>query len=227
MPRGSTLAATQGGDAFTRSLRGRPPGPVAFYQRRRILIAATEAFAQGYDRTAVEDVVERAGVSRRTVYELFEGKEAIFRAVHARALGALRRRLRDAGSAGGSDPPRPDVALVALLAWATAEPAQALLVFAPALVAGPHAPAARQRLFATLGPPLGVGAPDGGAPPLIREALLGGLAELIAARLLAGDAATLPSLAPSLTRFILAYCSAPEASTPVHAVRAPVMATGG
>lgn len=228
MPRGSTPAATQGGGTFTRSSRDQPSAPVAFYQRRRILIAATEAFAQGYDRTAVEDVVERAGVSRRTVYDLFEGKEAIFRAAHARALGTLRRHLRGAGSAGGSNPPRPDVALVALLAWATAEPTQALLIFAPTLVAGPHAPAARQRLFATLGPSLGLGlSGGGGAPPSIREALLGGLAELIAARLLAGDAAALPSLAPSLTRFILAYCSAPEASTPVHAVRAPVMATGG
>jgi hypothetical protein len=50
---------------------------------------------------------------------------------------------------------------------------------------------------------------------LIREALLGGLAELIAARLLAGDAATLPSLAPSLACFVLAYRPAPAASPPV------------
>lgn len=214
MPRGSTLAATQGGGAFTRSPRDRPPGPVAFYQRRRILIAATEAFAQGYDRTAVEDVVERAGVSRRTVYDLFDGKEAIFCAAHTRALASLRRRLRGVGSAGDSEPARTNVALSALLAWATAEPTQALLVFAPTLVAGPHAPAARQRLFATLGPPLGVGVSGGSAPPLIREALLGGLAELIAARLLAGEASTLPSLAPSLTSFLLAYRPALAANRP-------------
>jgi hypothetical protein len=107
-----------------------------------------------------------------------------------------------------------DITLAALLAWATAEPAQALLVFAPALVAGPHATAARERLFATLGPSLGVGAPERGTPPSIREALLGGLAELIAARLLAGDASTLPSLAPSLASFILAYRPAQAASSP-------------
>lgn len=214
MPRGSTLAATQGGDAFTRPLRGRQPGPVAFRQRRRILIAATETFAQGYDRAAVEDVVERAGVSRRTVYDLFDGKEAIFRAAHTRALASLRRRLRDAGSVGDSKAACPDITLtlVALLAWATAEPAQALLVFVPALVAGPHAAATRERLFATLGPPLGVGASGRGAPHLICEALLGGLAELIAARLLSGDVSTLPSLAPSLTGFILAYRPALAAS---------------
>ncbi len=220
MPRGSTLAATQGGDAFTRSLRDRPPGQVALYQRRRILIAATEAFAQGYDRTAVEDVVEGAGVSRRTVYDLFDGKEAIFHAAHTRALASLRRRLPGVGSAGDSEPARTNVALSALLAWATAEPTQALLVFAPALVAGPHVAAARERLFSVLGPSLGVGAPDRGAPPLIREALLGGFAELIAARLLAGDASTLPSLAPSLARFLSAYRPALAASPPTAGRRA-------
>jgi hypothetical protein len=72
-----------------------------------------------------------------------------------------------------------------------------------------------------------VGAPDRGAPPSIREALLGGLAELIAARLLSGDASTLPSLAPPLARFILAYRSAPEASPPAHRVRTPITVTGG
>jgi len=200
---------------------------VAFYQRRRILIAATEAFAQGYDRTAVEDVVERAGVSRRTVYDLFDGKEAIFRAAHARALGALRRHLGGAGVVGDSEPARPDVSLAAMLVWAAAEPDPALLVFAPALVAGPQAALARERLFAVLGPSLGVAAPVRGAPLLIREALLGGLAELIAARLLSGDASSLPSLAAALARFIFAYHPAPGASTPVDAVRASVTATGG
>ncbi len=52
------------------------------------------------------------------------------------------------------------------------------------------------------------------------EALLGGLAELIAARLPAGDAATLPSLAPSLARFVLAYRPALDVSSlvasPMH-----------
>ncbi len=186
-------------------LRDRPPGPVVSHQRRRILIATTAAFARGYDRTAVEDVVERAGVSRRTVYELFDGKDAIFRAAHARALAALSWRLHGAGAVGESEAVRPDITLAALLAWAAAEPSQALLVFAPPLVAGPHAAAASERLFAVLGPSLGLVDPRRGALPVLFEGLLGGLAELISARLLSGNAATLPSLAPSLARFVLAY----------------------
>lgn len=214
MPGGPATDPARAG-ASIHLARERRSALVADYQRRRILLAATAAFARGYDRTAVEDIVESAGVSRRTIYELFDGKEAIFRAAHTRALASLRRRLRGVGSAGDSEPARTNVALSALLAWATAEPTQALLIFAPTLVAGPHAPAARQGLFATLGPPLGVGASGGGAPPLIREALLGGLAELIAARLLSGAASTLPSLAPSLARFLLAYRPALAARPPV------------
>jgi AcrR family transcriptional regulator len=227
MPRGSTPAPTQGGGAFIRSFRVRFPALVAFDQRRRILIAATEAFAQGYDRTAVEDVIERAGVSRRTVYDLFDGKEAIFRAAHAQALGAVRRHLGGSCLAGDSERAQPDVALAGLLAWAAAESGPALLVFAPALVAGPHAALARERLFAVLEPSLGMAELGRGASPLIREGLLGGLAELVAGRLLTGDAAALPSLARSLTSFILTYRSALEASQPVHPVRAPVTATSG
>jgi AcrR family transcriptional regulator len=178
---------------------------VADYQRRRILLAATAAFARGYDRTAVEDIVESAGVSRRTIYELFDGKDAIFRAAHGRALTALGRSLRDAERLDTAGRAGAETSLAALLDWAAAEPAPALLVFAPALVAGPHARLARRRLFAALGPSLGVGAPRSGAPASLPEALLGGLAELIAGRLLAGEAATLPSLAPALSRFVCAY----------------------
>lgn len=188
--------------------------------------AATAAFARGYDRTAVEDIVELAGVSRRTVYELFDGKAAIFRAAHAGALAALRRRLREADSAGMPGPPQPDAALAALLAWAAAEPAPALLVFAPALVAGPHASRVRKRLFALLGPSLGVPASRHDALPPLAEALLGGLAELVAGRLLAGDAATLPGLAPALARFVLAYRPALEPGMPARTA-APATVLGG
>jgi AcrR family transcriptional regulator len=69
--------------------------------------------------------VKRSGVSRRTIYELFDGKEAIFRASHAWALAALRRDLHGTGPSRSA---RPDVAIAAMLNWAAAEPSQALLV---------------------------------------------------------------------------------------------------
>ncbi len=201
MPRGPKTAPTRT-DASTHSFGDQRPALVAAYQHRRILIGATVAFARGYDRTTVEDIVERSGVSRRTVYELFDGKAGIFDAAHVRALVSLRDCLRGTGS---SRPTQPGDVIAALLAWGAAEPSQALLVFAPALVAGPHIALARERLFVVLGPLLAVATPSRRALPLLSEGLLGGLAELISARLLTGDAATLPSLAPPLARFVLAY----------------------
>ncbi|WP_146161174.1 TetR/AcrR family transcriptional regulator [Nocardia sp. MDA0666] len=48
-------------------------------QRARILAAAIELFAEpGYAPTAVQDITKRAGVSRKTFYELYETKEDVF-----------------------------------------------------------------------------------------------------------------------------------------------------
>ncbi len=48
--------------------------------RLRILDAATHLFAhQGYGSTSVREVVERAGVTKPTLYYWFENKEALYR----------------------------------------------------------------------------------------------------------------------------------------------------
>ena len=46
--------------------------------RERLLDAATEVFAaRGYAGTRVDDIVEHAGISRRTLYEDFDSVDAI------------------------------------------------------------------------------------------------------------------------------------------------------
>jgi len=53
----------------------------------RVLDAATEVFAaRGYINTRVDDLVEAAGISRRTLYEDFESVEAVLNAVYERAV---------------------------------------------------------------------------------------------------------------------------------------------
>lgn len=54
---------------------------------------------KGYVNTSVADVLERAGVSRRTFYELFSGKEDCFLAT---VRAGVRRILRVIGQASGS-----------------------------------------------------------------------------------------------------------------------------
>ena len=59
---------------------------IALHKQRRIMDALAELTAeQGYEATKIADIVRRAGVARKTLYDNFEGKEEVF-------LGGLRRR---------------------------------------------------------------------------------------------------------------------------------------
>ncbi len=54
-------------------------------KRDTILAAATAAFRdEGYESTSMDRIAERAGASKRTVYNHFGSKEALFQAVVAR-----------------------------------------------------------------------------------------------------------------------------------------------
>ncbi|MGQ3141107.1 TetR/AcrR family transcriptional regulator [Sphingobium chlorophenolicum] len=51
-------------------------------RREEILATATEVFfAKGFSRTSIDDVLERIGGSKRTLYRHFPGKEALFTAI--------------------------------------------------------------------------------------------------------------------------------------------------
>jgi TetR/AcrR family transcriptional regulator, mexJK operon transcriptional repressor len=64
---------------------GRPSRADALRLRQRILEAATELFlVEGYGSTTIEAVAARAGISKRTFYDRFDDKSALFAAiVHA------------------------------------------------------------------------------------------------------------------------------------------------
>jgi AcrR family transcriptional regulator len=64
--------------------RGRPKLRDDATQRAHIVAAARDVFlAGGYDATTMDAVAQRAGVSKRTVYQLFDGKDALFAAIVA------------------------------------------------------------------------------------------------------------------------------------------------
>jgi TetR/AcrR family transcriptional regulator, mexJK operon transcriptional repressor len=61
---------------------GRPPRADALKLRDRILQVATELFLEeGYGSTSIEAVASRAGISKRTFYDRFDDKAALFAAV--------------------------------------------------------------------------------------------------------------------------------------------------
>jgi AcrR family transcriptional regulator len=70
---------------------GRPSRADALRIRERILIDATELFlAEGYGSTSIEAVAKRAGVSKRTLYDRFDDKTALFTAVVHRIIDQIR-----------------------------------------------------------------------------------------------------------------------------------------
>src|SRR5215470_2187618 len=66
-------------------------------QRTRALQAMTQAVAdRGYADTRVVDIIQRAGLSRKTFYELFEDKEACFLAAYDLVFGRLYAKTQEA-----------------------------------------------------------------------------------------------------------------------------------
>ena len=56
--------------------------------RNRIIHAAIESFGQtGFDRTKMDDIAKRLGLSKGTLYLYFKSKEDLFLAICERNLG--------------------------------------------------------------------------------------------------------------------------------------------
>src|SRR5471032_2277471 len=70
---------------------GRPSRADALRLRERILVAATDLFlAEGYGSTTIEAVAARAGISKRTFYDRFDDKSALFAAVVHEIIEQIR-----------------------------------------------------------------------------------------------------------------------------------------
>ncbi len=82
---------------------GRPP--VLENARDRILDEAAELFGSGgYDKSSLNDVAERLGVTKAAVYHYFPTKQAIYDAIIVRTLeGLLDNVRREVDNATGSD----------------------------------------------------------------------------------------------------------------------------
>src|SRR6266446_9807488 len=82
-----SLEAKPGTGAQPRGHGGRPSRLESAQLSDRILDVATMLFlSHGFGATSIEAVAKRAGISKRTFYHRFRGKEVLFEAVVRRLI---------------------------------------------------------------------------------------------------------------------------------------------
>jgi AcrR family transcriptional regulator len=191
--------------------RGRHAAPkrvVRASQRSRLLEAMAESVAEhGYGQAAVADVIERAGVSRKTFYEHFPNKERCFLAAYDAGVAMVLDAI-DPAVAAAPDPYTAAAAGTrAYLDTLAANPALARAFFVEVLAAGPAALKRRDAVlerFADQLEQIYAGAravldvlPE--APPrYVFRACVGAINELVTRELLLHGPERLPQIADSI-----------------------------
>ena len=200
-----------------RGRHGLPREEVTESQRTRIIDSMVSAVAdRGYGETRVVDVVERAGVSRATFYDLFDDLEDCFLATYDH----VSARVLETATAGFNErpdaawPERVRAATAAVLELYASWPEGARFATVEVLAAGPNALLRRDgamrrlaELVDTGRDELGVELPDG-----VSLAIMGGIQELLLAELISGEASELPSRAPEIVYWIALPFLGPEAA---------------
>ena len=168
-----------------------PLGNIDQIQRARLLAAMSQvADEQGVANLTVASVVTRAGVSRRTFYELFRDCEDCLLAALEDVVGRASARVLPVYEAErGTWRARVRAGLVTLLQFFDEQPHAARLLVVEWLAAGPRALESRQRLLTRLASVVDEGrgvrpSARGAVPELTAEGIVGAVLSLLHARLL-------------------------------------------
>jgi AcrR family transcriptional regulator len=208
----------------TRVIPTRPLLPrefVAVHKRRRIMDAIAELSAEhGYEATSIADIVRRAGVARKTLYDNFEGKEEVFLTALDSAIAEALSRTEAGCEAAGEDwRARIEAGLGALLTYVAEHPADARMCLIEALSATPASSERYDAALAQFVALLGRNAPAGtGLPETIEETLVGGVAWILNQQIRRGEAERATGLLPELSEFVL---------SPYHGVGKSAAEPGG
>jgi AcrR family transcriptional regulator len=168
---------------------------------------------RGFAVTTVADVIERAGVSRKTFYEHFENREQCFLAIYDEIVAKGLARVRDASSAPSDLAGQFGAGLRVLAEHAARFPAVMRFVLVEPAALGLIGVTRRERLLADyeaiLRSSLGV-APRPGpiANPMLRG-VIGGVLKVFSARVQNGTQRQVPLLVPDLARWAFSYYPLP------------------
>jgi AcrR family transcriptional regulator len=180
---------------------------IALHKQRRIMDALAELTAeQGYEATKISDIVKRAGVARKTLYDNFEGKEEVFLAAFDAARDEVMRRVEE-GSAGtdGDWQERVEGGLAAFLGYVAEQPTLARMCMIEALSATPETTKRYEDTLEAFVDLTRRALPrDERLPETIAETLVGGVAWIVYQQIRRGEAERAEDLLPELTEFMMA-----------------------
>jgi AcrR family transcriptional regulator len=179
---------------------------VASHKRRRMMDAVAELTAEkGYEATKIADIVRRAAVARKTLYDNFDGKEDLFLSAVDSTLTEMRLVVEEACQRGnGSAEGRIVKGLEALLDFVAAHPAATRMCMVEAIAATPSSARLYDTAMHGFVDLLRQGAPtDVDLPATIEESLVGGVAWILQLQIRRGEAERAPELLSELSQFVL------------------------
>jgi AcrR family transcriptional regulator len=156
---------------------------------------------KGYRRTRVEDITALAGVSRKTFYVHFANKEEAFLAAYDFEVQQLLADVGGVCSTGDTWASKVRLGLGALLGQIAAEPQIARACIVEVAAAGPDALQRRMAAmtgFRELLVPAAAACPRGTVSEVIAETVIGGVYQVIYARVVSHRTAELAGLMPAL-----------------------------
>jgi AcrR family transcriptional regulator len=210
---------------FPSGVRKLPSELIRAVQRERLILAMLSAAADlGYLETNVQDVIDRASVSRPTFYEHFSNKEDCFLAAFDTSAERLRKAIDGAARQGGDIwRDRIRFGLEALLRFASREPDTARTMVVEARAASATAVRRRVELLDEFARCLDSQArqllPDTPSQTgLTAPGIVGGVESLLYSRLCKHEYDQIESLLPSLMYFVVLPYEGHEAAGEAFAV---------
>ena len=199
---------------------------VARNQRERIVAAIAECSREtGYARMSVEDIVRRAGVSRRTFYEQFSSKEDAFLQAFDEVASLFVATVRKAVLEEDTFAGKIVAGFGTFLELLAISPAFANMCIVEVMAAGPAAIARRAEVMREFAELIEVNAAllprTAHVPAITPHAIVGGIYEAAFQRIAAGQAESLPEMLPDVVEICaLPYLGEARARSVHAALRA-------
>lgn len=199
---------------------GLPRRVVEAHQRERILDGMTQAVCElGYARTTIADIVLFARLSRRTFYTFFSDKEECFIAAYDRGIARIAERVTAAAGAHERAGEQLSEGIAAFIELIAGEPCLARLCLVEVVAAGPAALERREQVIrAFCRGMLEIArahdtAEDIEVAPATAELVVGGLLQIVNARVVRGEVDSLRTELPELLYCALVpFCGHREAT---------------